>query len=52
MSFSETCVKSNVVYNGKIVKLHCDEASLPNGKLCTPRICGARRRFVRAVRKR
>ena len=35
MSFSETCVKSNVVYNGKIVKLHCDEASLPNGKLCT-----------------
>lgn len=34
MSFTEKCVKKNLMYKGKIVDLYCDDAILPNGKPC------------------
>lgn len=34
MDLKERTVKVNYVYQGKIVNLRCDEAALPDGKLC------------------
>lgn len=34
MSFTEKCLNSNIVYRGKIIRVHCDDAVLPNGKKC------------------
>ncbi len=34
MAFIEKCVNKNLIYNGKIVDLYCDDAILPNGKPC------------------
>ena len=35
MKLAEKRVKENIVYRGKILVLHCDDAVLPNGKPCT-----------------
>ena len=35
MSFREKCIRKNVVFDGKILKVRCDEAELPDHKLCT-----------------
>lgn len=35
MAYEEKTVKENYIFKGKIVSLRCDDALLPNGKLCT-----------------
>ncbi len=35
MKLAEKRVKENIVYRGKILVLHCDDAVLPDGKPCT-----------------
>ena len=34
MDFTEKCVKKNYVYQGKIIKVRCDDAQLPDGNPC------------------
>ncbi|MBQ8295519.1 MAG: NUDIX hydrolase [Clostridia bacterium] len=38
MDYTEKTIKKNYVYEGKILKLRCDDAMLPNGAPCTREI--------------
>ena len=34
MNLTEKTVKQNVVFEGKIIRVRCDDAELPDGKPC------------------
>lgn len=38
MDYIEKTVKKNYIYEGKIIKVRCDDAELPDGKPCTREI--------------